>query len=298
MKKIIVILGPTATGKSDLAVRLARQLRGEVISADSRQVYRGLDIGTGKITKREMRGVPHHLLDIASPRRVFSVAKWQKLAEKKMAEIFSRGHLPIICGGTGLYIQSITNNVVFPEVAPDWKLRKKLNDKSADELFKILKKLDPERAKKIDAKNPVRLIRAIEIAKSLGKVPPRDMSKKRFDILQIGLILPPDKLKEKIEKRLEKRIRSGMLVEAQRLHKKGLSWKRMFELGLEYRYQSLFLQKKNSKKEFIEKLSTEIRQYARRQMTWFKRDKKIHWFSPDEFKKIERTAIDFLKSQE
>jgi tRNA dimethylallyltransferase len=246
MKKIIVILGPTATGKSDLAVRLARQLRGEVISADSRQVYRGLDIGTGKITKREMRGVPHHLLDIASPRRVFSVAKWQKLAEKKMAEIFSRGHLPIICGGTGLYIQSITNNVVFPEVAPDWKLRKKLNDKSADELFKILKKLDPERAKKIDAKNPVRLIRAIEIAKSLGKVPPRDMSKKRFDILQIGLILPPDKLKEKIEKRLEKRIRSGMLVEAQRLHKKGLSWKRMFELGLEYRYQSLFLQKKNS----------------------------------------------------
>jgi tRNA dimethylallyltransferase len=145
--KVVVILGPTATGKSDLAVKLAQKYNGEVISADSRQVYTGLDLGTGKITKKEMLGVPHHMLDVVSPKKVFTVSEWKEQAEKIIIDIISRGKLPIICGGTGLYIQSIVDNVVFPEVPPNLPLRKKLEKKSKLELIEILKKLDPRRAK-------------------------------------------------------------------------------------------------------------------------------------------------------
>ena len=169
--KIIVVLGQTVTGKSDLAVKVAKKINGEIISADSRQVYKGLDIGTGKITQKEMKGVPHHLLDVANPKRRFTVAQYQKLTISAIAEIVRRDKTPIICGGTGFYIDAITKGVVFPEVPPNLKLRKQLNTKSAIALFEVLKKLDPVRAKNIDPKNKVRLIRAIEIAKSLGKVP-------------------------------------------------------------------------------------------------------------------------------
>ena len=299
MKNILVILGPTATGKSKLAVRIANKYEGEVISADSRQVYTGLDIGTGKITKSEMRGIPHHMLDVVSPKKVFSVADWKKQAEKIIAQIISRGKLPIICGGTGFYIQSIVDNIVLPEVPPNFKLRKKLQNKTATELFKILQKLDPERAKTIEPKNPVRLIRAIEIAKTLGKVPPMSRTvldiKNDFEFLQIGLKLPDHELKRKIRIRLFARIREGMVEEAKKLHRHGLSWKRMRELGLEYRYLSYLIQKKITKEEFVQKLQTEIWRYAKRQMTWFKRDKRIKWFSPKETAKIDKEVAKFLK---
>ncbi|NOY35659.1 MAG: tRNA (adenosine(37)-N6)-dimethylallyltransferase MiaA, partial [bacterium] len=163
-KKMVVVLGPTASGKSDLAVDLARKLDGEIISADSRQVYRGMDIGTGKVTKKEMRGVTHHLLDVANPKKIFTVVDFKKKAERALEDIWSRGKLPIVCGGTGFYIQAITGGVAIPEVKPDWKLRNKLEKKTAEQLFAELKKLNPERAKMIDAKNPRRLIRAIEVA--------------------------------------------------------------------------------------------------------------------------------------
>src|ERR1035437_3846008 len=167
MQKILVVLGQTATGKSDVAVRLAKKFNGEIISADSRQIYKGLDIATGKVTKKEMQGVPHHILDIISPKKVFSVAEWQKKTKKIITEIHSRGKSPIICGGTGFYIQSIVENVCLPEVSPNKKLRKKLKNKTAEELVKILGKLDPKILKTIDTKNPVRLLRAIEIATDL-----------------------------------------------------------------------------------------------------------------------------------
>src|SRR3990167_899026 len=155
--KILVILGPTATGKSGLAVKLARKYKGEVISADSRQVYKDLDIGTGKNTKKEMRGVPHHMLDIVSPKKVFTVSEWKEKTEKIIKNIISRGKLPIICGGTGFYIQSIVENVILPEVPPNKVLRKKLEKKGLAELQTILVKLDPRRFSNIDIKNPVRL---------------------------------------------------------------------------------------------------------------------------------------------
>src|SRR3990167_1192796 len=227
--KILVILGATATGKSDFAVKIAKRLNGEIISADSRQVYKGLDLGTGKITKKEMRGVPHWLLDVARPRLKFSVAQYKLLADKKIVEIIKRKKLPIIVGGTGLYIKAIVDNINFPEVKPNLKLRKKLAKYSAQKLFNIIKKLDPARAKTVESKNPRRLIRAIEIAKVLGRVP-KLKSKPQYDAIQIGLILPDEELKKKIYKRLIERIKQGMIAEAKKLHKNGLSFRRMEEL--------------------------------------------------------------------
>lgn len=290
-KKILVIIGPTATGKSDLAVFLAKKFNGEVISADSRQVYKGLDIGTGKITKREMRDVPHHLLDITNPKRVFTVSEYKKLGEKVLQDVWQQGKLPIICGGTGFYIQALVDGIILPEVPPNKKLRKQLEKKSVAKLFAILKKLDPRRAKEIDHKNPRRLIRAIEIAKYLGKVPRLEIRpQKDTDILQIGIDMPDKILKERIEKRLKVRIKKGMIEEARRLYRQGLSWRRMEELGLEYRYLARYLQGKISKKGMITQLAGEIWQYAKRQRTWFKRDKRIKWFLPTKKERIEKIA--------
>ncbi len=294
--KIIVILGPTATGKSDLAVEIARQYNGEIISADSRQVYRGLDIGAGKITKREMRGVPHHLLDVANPKRQFSVAQYQRLATRAISDIIKRNKIPIICGGTGFYIQAITKNTVLPNVPPNPALRKKLSTKSVVELFSILTTLDPERAQSIDAQNPVRLIRAIEIATALGSVPRLTTLSSPYEVLQIGLTLPPEVLRKKIELRLKKRLKQGMLAEGKRLHANGLSWKRMCELGLEYRALADLLTNTTTREQMEKQLTTEIYQYAKRQMTWFKRDARIEWFAPTQTPKIIQRIKKFLKT--
>lgn len=292
---MIVVAGPTASGKSDLAVYLAREFGGEVVSADSRQVYKGLDIGTGKITKREMRGIPHHLLDVASPKQIFTVSKYKILAEKAIEDIWRRGKLPIVCGGTGLYIRAIVDNLAIPEVPPDKKLRKKLEKKSVEELFAILKKLDSRRAGEIDAKNPRRLIRAIEIAKHLGKVPPLSLGQRQdCKILEIGIAPKSEELKNRIHKRLLSRLKSGMVEESRNLHKDGLSWKRMEDLGLEYRFLARYLQNKITKKEMADGLEREIRQYAKRQMTWFKKDKRIRWFTNKDKKKIQKEVQWFL----
>ena len=280
MNKVIVVLGQTSTGKSDFAVDIAKQINGEIISADSRQVYKGMNLGTGKITKKEMRGIPHHLLDIYSPSKVFTVNEFQKLADKKIEEIVKKGKVPIICGGTGFYIDAIVDGNIFPDVPPNKKLRDELSKKSAPELLKILKKLDKNRAQNIDVNNPVRLIRAIEIAKALGKVPKINKEKSKYKFLKIGLELPPEILKERIRVRLLARMKKGMIKEVENLHKNGTSWKRLNAFGLEYRYVALYLQKKLSKNEMIEKLYTDIWHFAKRQKTWFKRDENTIWIDP------------------
>src|SRR3972149_2341989 len=305
-KRILVIVGSTATGKSDIAVFLAKKLGGEIVSADSRQIYKGLDIGTGKVprdhtnyklkTKNYLyKGIPHHLLDVANPKRVFTVSKYKKLGEKALQDIWRRGKLPIICGGTGFYIQALVDGIILPEVPPNKKLRKQLEKKLVTELFATLKKLDPRRAKEIDRKNPRRLIRAIEIAKYLGRVPLlKVQAPKNTDILQIGIDMPDEVLKECIKKRLLARIKKGMIQEAVHLHHQGLLWKRMEELGLEYRYLARYLQKKITKEQMINKLARAIWQYAKRQRTWFKRDKRIKWFKPQQKKDIEKLVRRFL----
>lgn len=285
---LLVILGPTASGKSALAVKLAKKFDGEIISADSRQVYRGLDIGSGKITKREMQNVPHHLLDVANPKRVFTVAQYQKLAKKKIAEITARGKLAIICGGTGFYIQAVVDNIIFPEVKADLVLRKKLEHKTTTQLYKMLCNLDKARARNIDQNNKRRLIRAIEIVRALGKVPKLNTNYNtelqhkggEKNVVIIGLNPPADKLKKLIKIRLEKRLKSGLIEEVKKLKKSGLSWQRLENLGLEYKFVALFLQKKiKTKQDLLEKLNTAIWHYAKRQMTWFKRDARVRWLT-------------------
>lgn len=272
--KVLVIVGPTASGKSALAVKLAKKLKGEVISADSRQVYRGLNIGAGKITKKEMQGVPHHLLDVANPKKVFTASDYQKLALEKLRSVNKRGRLPIIVGGTGFYIDTVTCGILYPEVPPNKKLREKLSKLSVEKLFSMLEAKDKERAALIDKKNKVRLVRALEIIDSLGSVPKARREESEYQFVFIGL--KPEDLEIKIEKRLAERL-PKIILEVKKLYKEGLSWKRMFELGLEYRYVSLYVRGKISKDEMKSVLLKEIKKYAKRQMTWFKRNKEITW---------------------
>jgi len=270
LPKIIVVCGPTATGKSDKAASLALEHNGEIVSTDSRQVYKGLDIGSGKITKKETQGVSHYMLDVASPLRIYSIAQFQKKASKHIEDILKRGKTAILCGGTGFYIDAIIYNTSFPEVGINNKLRKKLEKKTVQELFKLLKKKDTRRAKEIDPYNKVRLIRALEIIETLGKVP--EVSKKmQYNVEWIYLDFPDEILKERIHTRLLKRMKQGMVQEAKNLHAKGLSYPRMERLGLEYKYLALLLQNKITKKEFLDQLESAIWHYAKRQRTWFKK---------------------------
>ncbi|HPN54415.1 MAG TPA: tRNA (adenosine(37)-N6)-dimethylallyltransferase MiaA [Candidatus Moranbacteria bacterium] len=300
MNKIIVILGPTASGKSDVAIKLAKKFDGEIISADSRQVYRGMDIGTGKVTPAEQKTAVHHMLDVADPNDEFNVSHFKKLTEKKIGDILKRGKLPIVCGGTGFWIQSIVDDLQLPEVKPNKELRNILRNKSAEELFAMLEKLDPQRAENIDAKNKVRLIRAIEICKAIGKVPKTKVQHQnvkkpnaKYDFLQIGIEIEKEILNQKIKKRLDSRFDDGMLQEVENLHQSGVSWERLESFGLEYRWIARYLQEKISLDEMADKLYFDIIHYAKRQMTWFKRDKRILWLK--DYAEIEKAVQKFLK---
>jgi len=285
--KVIVILGPTAIGKSSLAVKIAHLYNGEVISADSRQVYKYLDIGTGKITQKEMNGITHYGLDLVSPKKTYSVVLYQKYALKKIKDILKRGKTPIICGGTGFYIDAVTQNYILPTVPANSELRKELNKNTAEENYKILVSLDPERAMNIDSKNNVRLIRAIEIAKVLGKVPNlavKPPSKNMYEFIKIGLTLPKEDLDKKIESRVKIMFKDGLLHEIEKLKKMKINTDKLREFGFEYYNPTL------------ESVISGSRKYAKRQMTWFKRDKDINWFSPKDFLKIKKYINQKLKS--
>jgi len=289
--KLIVILGPTASGKSELAIKLAKKFNGEIISADSRQVYKGMDIGTGKVSKKEMQGIPHYLLDIASPKRRFTVSQYRKLAIIAINKIYRKNKVPFLVGGTGFYIQAVVDGILIPEVKPDWKLRKKLEKKSIEELYKILKKLDPQRAKTIEKENPRRLIRAIEIVlKTKKPVPPLKFNPLPYPVLMLGIKRPKKELKQRIKKRFFEWLKKGLILEVIKLRKMGVSFKRIEEFGMHYREIAKYLQNKIDEKEMIENSIKEIQNYAKRQMTWFthqnfapqnlggfKKNKRIHW---------------------
>jgi tRNA dimethylallyltransferase len=315
---IIAVVGPTASGKSELAVQLAKKYHGEIISADSRQVYRGMDIGTGKVTgtwhkvpcschprlhgvkRREIwdpharfriahsgsrndrfiylyKSIPHYGIDIASPRSQYSVAKFQSYAQKTIDEILARKKIPIICGGTGHWVDAVLFDQNLPTVKPNMELRKKLEKLSATQLFAKLKKLDPHRAENIDAKNPRRLVRALEIVISTGKPVPISNTELKYNVLWLGITHDKQTLDKRIDKRLDERLKLGMIKEVKKLRASGLSWKKLEEFGLEYKFIAQFLQQKLSEDEMRSLLSTAIKQYAKRQMTWFKRNKDIHW---------------------
>lgn len=302
MKKVIAVVGPTSSGKSSLGIYLAQKLKGEVISADSRQVYKGLNIGTGKVTKKEMAGVPHHLLSVASPKRQFTADDFVKQASQAIQKV----ELPIVVGGTGFYVDTLLGRMSYPNVPPNPQLRERLGGKSVEALFKLLKQKDPARAKTIEPKHKRRVIRALEIAlykrsrtsRSEGKTWPSGperpsvRSAAELQILWLGLNPARTTLTNNIHKRLLARLKQGMVQEAKRLHAVGLSYKRMEALGLEYRYLARLLQNKITKQEFLEQLEREIHKYAKRQYRWFKRNKDITWVTG----KAEalRLAKDFL----
>jgi tRNA dimethylallyltransferase len=275
---VVAIVGPTATGKTLLSIELAKQIDGEIISADSRQVYKGLDVGTGKVTKKEMQGVPHHLIDVVDPTKQFTVADYVKRGQKAITDIIKRGKVPIVIGGTGMYMDTLLGRLAMHPTKPNPKLRKKLERMTLEELQKMLKKLSPSRYKTIDQKNPRRLMRAIEIASAPTKGKKPTVVKFPYKIIWMGLSVPRPELKTRIIERLHERIDNGMLKEAKRLHKQGVSWERMEALGLEYRYMARFLQKKITHDEMVTQLESEIYKYAKRQMTWFKTNSEVRWY--------------------
>jgi len=285
LPKILVIVGSNASGKTSLSIKLAKKFNGEVISADSRQVYKGMNLGTGKVTKKEMQGIKHYLLDVASPKSRFNAAQFVKLGERAIKEIQKKGKLPIVCGGTGFYVDALLYGLPVA-VTPDWKLRQHFDRLSADALFKKLKKIDPARAKNIDPHNKRRLIRALEIAlKTRAPVPPLARTL-RYNVLKIGVKRSKKELRKRIHDRLLIRMKQGMVKEIEKLHKQGVPWQKLDDFGLEYRFISRYLKGELSKEEMLTQLETAIWHYAKRQMTWFKRDKDIYWLNND--KKIEK----------
>lgn len=289
--KLIVIIGPTASGKSELAVWLAKKFPGEIISADSRQVYHGLDIGTGKINGRWQRredqriyvykNIPHHCIDFVSPKKTYTVAEFKERAKNAIKNITSRGKIPIIAGGTGFWIDTLVYDIHLPAVPPNWKLRRRLEKKSAKELLKILKNLDPRRAQTVEPKNPRRLIRAIEIARTIGKVPKIE-KRTPYTTLWIGLKPPQAPLKQKVASRAKNMIKRGLVKETKKLLQGGISRKRVQELGFEYLNTLDYLENKISREEFAERLIRGTLSYAKRQMTWFGKNRNIRWINtPD-----------------
>lgn len=304
---LIVICGPTATGKTALAIELAERFSGEIISADSRQVYRGLDIGSAKATPEELTRIPHHLIDVADISETFSVADFKEQATSAIADIRSRNKLPIICGGTGMYISALIDNHSLPPVAPNPQLRAELDTLSTEALADKLLHLDPVRVQSIDVHNRVRLIRAIEIATELGAVPKltrssspnaEDTSGTNFEnnLLIIGLMLPKEILTKHIGQRIHARI-PALFEEIRHLIAQGISTERLKSFGLEYRYGTEYVEGRITEDDFASTLATKTWQFVRRQMTWFKRDERITWFNPiSDKEKILARVQDFLAS--
>lgn len=267
---------------------------GEVISADSRQVYRGMDLGTGKVTIEEMAGVPHHLLDIVDPMDVYTGAEFVRDAAAALEEIRECGRRPIIAGGTFFYLDLLRGKLQSAPVEPDETFRASLQDLSNATLLEMLYQKDKARASTIDQANRRRLIRALEIINAIGVVPPTTTHVSPYEWLIIGIDISKDKLHENIHTRLLERLETGMIEEVEQLHKNGVSYERLDSFGLEYRYIAKYLQGELTKDEMTEQLETKIRQFAKRQMTWLKRDEEIEWFAAEDRPRIERRVEHFL----
>ncbi|QQR65339.1 tRNA (adenosine(37)-N6)-dimethylallyltransferase MiaA [Candidatus Kaiserbacteria bacterium] len=293
--KAIVIVGPTASGKTSLSIELAKKFGGEVVSADSRQVYTGLDIGTGKVTQEEMQGIPHHLLDVAQPNEVYTAHDYVRDGRRAMSDVLSRGKLPIIVGGTFFYVDALLGDVSTPEVSPNPELRTELEKLPTEELFLKLQKQDTARALTIDQNNRRRLIRAIEIASAI-EVVPKTQAVELYNPLKIGISIEKEELVKNIHTRLIERLDRGMIDEVVALHKNGLSYERMTELGIEYEYIAKYLQNIITENEMCALIETKSWQYAKRQMTWLKRDEDIQWFEREESEKIEEMVKAFLNT--
>ncbi|MGX6441848.1 tRNA (adenosine(37)-N6)-dimethylallyltransferase MiaA [Neobacillus sp. K501] len=284
-QKLLVLIGPTAVGKTKLSIELAKQFNGEIISGDSMQIYRGMDIGTAKIKVEEMEGITHHLIDIKEPDESFSVADFQQLVRAKIAEISSRGKLPMIVGGTGLYIQSVIYDYQFSAVGADDAVRLQLEERAKaignEALHDELTKIDPESAAQIHPNNVRRVIRALEIYQSTGKIMSEYQKEQQLDLLYdtalIGLTMERDHLYERINTRVELMLEEGLIEEVSRLHKHGLrNCQSIQAIGYKEIYD--YLDGKSTLTDAVELLKQNSRRYAKRQLTWFRNKMEVEWF--------------------
>ncbi len=290
-RRVLVITGPTATGKSALGVALAQRLGGEIISADSMQVYRGMDIGTAKITPAEMQGVPHHLLDAADPREAYSAARWVSAAADAAAGIFDRGHIPMLVGGTGLYIDSLLSGRDFAESGAESPLREELSaeyDRIGGEAFRArLREVDPARAEKLHPSDRKRLVRAMEVWRLTGEtISAHDARTKalppRWDSLRIALTYADrEALYARIDRRVDEMVAAGLFDEVARLLKEGLSPESTAMQAIGYKESAAYLLGRCSREDAVAQIKLGSRRYAKRQLTWLRRDASVHWIAWD-----------------
>jgi len=287
--KVVVIVGPTASGKTALSIALAKKFSGEVISADSRQTYRKLDVGTEKVTAEEMEGIPHHLIDVSDINDVYNAADFKRDGQKAIEDITNRNNLPIIAGGTFFYIDTLVGRIIAPEIEPDAELRKELELKDEATLYASLLKLDPRRAEDVDPSNKRRIMRALEVVAALGAVPPLPQTELPYDLLTIGIITDRVELRARIRARAEQALTRGLIEETQKLLSEGITKARLSEIGLEYRVVMEYMDGELTDEQLIQKLEEKNWQYAKRQLTWLKRDESIQWF--------DRTDIDAISQK-
>lgn len=298
MSKLVVIAGTNASGKSGLGIELARHYKSEIVSADSRQVFLGLDLGSGKVTPQETKGVPHHLIDVAKPNDFFSLSHYQELAYEAIDDIARRGMTPFLVGGTGLYVNAVVDGYSLSQAKPDLILRKEIESKTHEELIEIIKENNPAALDKLDLNNKRRLERAAE--KALSDDKNDHPSEPRYDTLVIGVTWPRDILYERIRIRLDKRLEEGMIEEVANLRANGATDDFLYKLGLEYRYILMYLRGDfASFDDFYNKLFMEIRHLAKEQMTWFRKRKDMHWIdmSKDPFNEAVSLINDFLPAK-
>lgn len=297
LPKLVVLLGPTASGKSGLGIRLALHFKGEIVSADSRQVYRDLDTGTAKVTPTEQALVPHHILDVADPREIYTVAQFQGDAITAINDILKRNYQPFLVGGSPHYIQAIVDNLDIPRIEPQPELRAHLEKRPLSELLEQLEELDPYTAVTIDRNNPRRIIRALEVCLVSGKPfsQQRKMSEPLYKSLLLGIEWPREELYCRIDKRVDERMQQGMVQEVQRLLDKGISHERLEALGLEYRYISRWLSGAfENEADMVQKLKYAIHDFTRRQLTWFRKEKRIIWIDGGDWEQAEDVVRKFL----
>lgn len=292
MRPLVVIVGPTAVGKSRIAVRLAHRLDGEIVSGDALQVYKGLNIGTAKLTRAEQEGIPHHMIDVVTPDQNFSVAAYRQLAWKAIEEIHQRGKLPLLVGGTGLYINSVIDNYSFPEIPTDLKLRDRLKElgltRGRDYLHQLLKEVDPSSAIKIEPGDLRRVVRALEVFYLTGcpisSFHRRSIScESRYRLSMTGLMMERETLYSRINSRVEVMIAQGLVDEVKELLESGYSPNSNAMQALGYKEIISCLQGEYDLTTAVELIKRGTRRYAKRQMTWFKRDRRITWYSVENY---------------
>ena len=282
---LVVILGPTASGKSALGIALAQRFKGEIVSADSRQVYRGLDIGTAKVTPAERVQVLHHLLDRADPQDTYTVSRFQQDAITAINDILARDRQPFLVGGSPHYIQTVVDNLDIPQVPPQPKLRAELEARQLPDLLTQLEELDPQGAIRIDRNNPRRVMRALEVCLVTGKPfsEQRGINYPLYNSLLLGIQWPRDVLYRRIDIRIDERMEQGLIQEVEKLLGEGLEHERLEALGLEYRFVSRWLRGEfTNEAEMVQRLKYATHDFVRRQLAWFRKDRRILWMAGED----------------